>query len=242
MSKFHYDGQELDVFAKAIHWKRYFKSILIPYIGQRVAEVGAGIGATTAVLCDGRQEVWLCIEPDETLRRQIDKRITACQLPACCQTSGAFVQNLKPDQQFDTILYVDVLEHIEDDASELIAACKHLVHGGMLIVLSPAHISLFSEFDCSIGHFRRYNRTSLAALTPPGCRVESVSYLDSVGMAISMANRLFLKQSTPSLRQILFWDRFLLPISRFLDRLMGFCFGRSIVYIWKNETNVETKT
>lgn len=242
MNEYRYEGQELDVFAEASHWKQYFKSILLHYIGQCVAEVGAGLGATTAILCDGKQDTWLCIEPDEKLKLQIDKKISSGQLPACCQTSRVLIPDLDPGRQFDTILYIDVLEHIQEDAVELREASQHLAPGGTLIVLSPAHQFLFSEFDHSIGHFRRYNRESLLALTPSGCQVERVYFLDSVGMGTSLANRVLLKQSKPTLQQILFWERFLLPLSRFIDRLTGYHFGRSLVFVWRNRTDVEAKT
>jgi SAM-dependent methyltransferase len=241
MSEYRYEGQELDVFSQASHWKQYFQSILLPYIGHQVAEVGAGIGATTAILCDGREEVWICIEPDARLRQRIEEKIHSGQLPACCKPCGSFVADLDPSQQFDTVLYIDVLEHIQNDSAELAEAGKRLVPGGALIVLSPAYPFLFSEFDRSIGHCRRYDRGSLFALTPDDCRVEQVYFLDSLGIATSLANRFFLHQPKPSLRQILFWDRFLLPISRFLDRLTGFRVGRSIVMIWRKGASDETE-
>jgi SAM-dependent methyltransferase len=233
MSEYRYEGQELDVFSQASHWKEYFRSIIKPYIGKSVIEVGAGIGATTAVLCTGRQAEWVCLEPDEEFRRVIEEKINSGELPANCRTRGGFVADLDSLQQFDTILYIDVLEHIQNDVIELIEANRHLVEGGRLIVLSPACQFLYSQFDLSIGHQRRYDRNSMLALTPGGCRVEHFYYLDALGMAPSLANRFLLKQSNPSLQQILFWDRFLLPFSRILDRLVGFHFGRSALMIWR---------
>jgi 2-polyprenyl-3-methyl-5-hydroxy-6-metoxy-1,4-benzoquinol methylase len=233
MKEYRYEGQELNVFALANHWKLYFNSILKNYIGKKVAEVGAGHGATTSVLCNGNQDTWLCIEPDEEFRMQIDKKIASGQLPSCCHTSGVLIHDLDPGEQFDTILYIDVLEHIQNDAVEINVASQHIVLGGTLIVLSPAYPILFSEFDNSIGHFRRYTKKSLLALTPSGFIVERVYFLDSIGFWISLANRIFVKQSKPNKNQILFWDNLLLPISRFVDRLIGYHFGRSIVVIWR---------
>lgn len=239
MSEYRYEGQELDVFSQARQWKQYFKSIIRPYIGQTVAEVGAGIGATTAVLCDSHQKEWVCLEPDEKFRLVIEEKINSGELPACCRTSGSFMADLDPDRQFDTILYIDVLEHIQNDSVELVEAGRHLVEGGTLIVLSPAYHFLYSKFDRSIGHYRRYDRAGLLALTPIGCKVEHLYFLDSLGMATSLANRFILKQSKPSLQQILFWDRFLLPFSRTLDWLTGFHFGRSVLIIWKKSAGTE---
>jgi 2-polyprenyl-3-methyl-5-hydroxy-6-metoxy-1,4-benzoquinol methylase len=238
MNRYQYQGKELDVFARASNWKRYFKSIIKPYIGRSVLEVGAGKGATTIALYDNQCEYWLCSEPDENLRKQIDELVSQQKLPACCHTTNKFIHNLDLSHQFNTILYIDVLEHIEDDANELFIASQHLEPGGYLVVLSPAYQWLFSDFDHSIGHFRRYERASLLSLTPPACNVMRICYLDSVGVLPSLANRIFLKQSVPTSKQIDFWDRLVVPMSKIIDPLVGFNFGRSIISTWRK--NVKT--
>ena len=226
-----YVGNELEIFAQALYWKAYFSSVLAPF-GKRVLEVGAGVGATTSILCDGSQDEWLCLEPDKQLLAEVDAQISSGALPACCHTHAGIVYDLDPDTLFDSILYIDVLEHIEDDHAELQQSASHLAPGGRLIVLSPANPFLYSPFDKAIGHYRRYTRTSLAALNPPGCEQIKSVYLDSIGLFTSLANRLVIRQSLPTQAQILFWDRRLVPLSKFIDRLIGFRIGRSIISIW----------
>lgn len=226
-----YIGSELEIFAHAQRWKAYFKSIFLPFMGRRVLEVGAGLGATTLALCDGLQDEWVCLEPDPELLAQMQEKV----LPACCHPQLGFVSTLEPGDLFDSILYVDVLEHIEEDRVELEQASQHLAPGGKLIILSPAYQFLYSPFDQSIGHYRRYNRASLTGITPSGCKIVKMQYLDSVGLFTSLANRLFLRQALPTHAQILFWDRQLVSVSRFVDRLTGFRFGRSIIGVWERE-------
>ncbi len=227
-----YIGNELEIFANALRWKAYFSGTLAPY-GKKVLEVGAGLGATTSILCDGSQEEWLCLEPDLQLLAQVEARIRSGELPACCHARAGTVRDLAPGALFDSILYIDVLEHIKEDQAELEHAARHLAPGGRLIVLSPAYSFLYSPFDESIGHYRRYTRASLTLLTPPACKIVRSMYLDSVGLFTSLANRLFLKQSMPTQAQILFWDRNLVPLSKIIDRLIGFRFGRSVIVIWE---------
>ncbi|HEX7670077.1 MAG TPA: hypothetical protein VF395_10860, partial [Polyangiaceae bacterium] len=69
---FAYVGTELDVFALAENWKRYYGSFLAPFLSGDVLEVGAGLGATTRALCDGSARRWTCLEPDPELARRID--------------------------------------------------------------------------------------------------------------------------------------------------------------------------
>ena len=122
------------------------------------------------------------------------------------------IGSLGDSRRFDAILYLDVLEHIADDRAELDRAARLLRPSGKIIVLAPAHQWLFTAFDSAIGHYRRYDRKSLQALAPRGCRLTSLSYLDSVGMLASLINRLLLRQPMPKRGQILLWDRLLVRL------------------------------
>ncbi len=118
---------------------------------------------------------------------------------------------LQASESFDTIVYIDVLEHIEDDAGELKLAARRLRRGGRIVVLSPAHQFLYTPFDAAIGHFRRYNRSSLRKISPPGLELEKLFYLDAFGIAASAMNRLLLRQSMPTKAQIETWDKWIVP-------------------------------
>jgi SAM-dependent methyltransferase len=228
-----YVGSELALFATATNWKSYFAQALAPFIGARVLEVGSGLGANIAYLHGRTVRDWTSLEPDESLARHIARRIAAGDLPATCHVVAGTISAIKPANVFDTILYIDVLEHIADDAGELAAAARALAPGGHLIVLAPAHQFLFSPFDVAIGHFRRYDATTLPALAPPGCRLRACMMLDCAGLLASLANRLLLRAETPSPRQIALWDRVLVPISRLLDVITGRRIGKSVVAVWQ---------
>lgn len=147
--------------------------------------------------------------------------------------------DLPPVAAFDSVLYGDVLEHIADDASELRRATALLRRGGHLVVLAPAHQWLFSAFDRAIGHCRRYDRASLAAIAPAGMEVVSSKYLDSLGTALSFANRLVLRHSMPTRRSLAFWDDIVVPLSRRVDPLLGYRFGKSILEVRRKVTSGE---
>ncbi len=233
MQDSHYPGGELELFAGAHNWKRYYASRIRPYISGDVLEVGAGIGATTAMLCSGRERSWTCIEPDPDLARQLSSAVAQLAGPIVPTVSACTIADLSPNPTFDCILYVDVLEHIQDDRGELRQAAERLRPGGYLVVLSPAHSFLFSEFDHQIGHFRRYNTKTLAAVSPELTRLHEVFYLDSIGIVLSLANRLMLRTGFPSQKQIKFWDRFVVPKSQVLDRMLGYRIGKTIVAVWQ---------
>jgi SAM-dependent methyltransferase len=230
---YEYVGAELDLFARAVNWKRYFGSRLAPFITGDVLEVGAGIGETTRHLADGRQRSWLCLEPDARLAERLKEGLEARPLSVTPEVRVGTVAELEPDRRFDTILYIDVLEHIADDVGEIEHASRRLKPGGSIIVLSPAFPMLFSEFDRSLGHYRRYTRRTLASVFPRSLRRRALFYLDSVGFLASLANRVLLRQRLPTPAQIATWDRLMIPASRVVDLALGSAVGRSVVAIYE---------
>lgn len=231
-----YPGGELELFEHARNWKRYWAARIRPFLGETVAEVGAGIGANTRNLISSRAH-WTCLEPDSALAARIEQLIERGQLGTNCAVRATTLAALPPTSRFDTILYIDVLEHITDDRAELAEAANRLKPEGYLVVLSPAHQWLFTPFDSAIGHVRRYTVKSLRALSPPGLRPRLFQYLDSVGMLASLANVLVLKASMPTQVQIRFWDRVMVPMSRVLDPLTGFRAGKSVLAVWQAPEN-----
>ena len=228
-----YVGSELDLFAAAVHWKSYVRRQVLPHLGRDVLEVGAGHGGTTRVLCDGRADRWLCLEPDASLADRLRAAIGDGELPDCCRMRIGTLADLDDRDRFDTILYMDVLEHIEDDGGELALAADRLRPGGRLIVLSPAHQWLFTPFDAAIGHYRRYTRRTLAAAAPAALQPVRLAYLDAAGMLASLGNRLVLKSAMPNKGQIAVWDRFLVPCSRWVDPMLGYALGKSVLGVWR---------
>jgi SAM-dependent methyltransferase len=230
---YQYPGDELDVFAHARNWKRYWVSRVREFLTGDVLEVGAGIGSNTALMLRPEVRSWICLEPDARLLERLARRLAADPAMAQCRAVRGTVASLDPSLTFDAIAYVDVLEHIEADREELRAAAAHLKPGGHLVVLAPAHNGLYTAFDKAIGHVRRYSKSSLLDLTPPGTTVARAFYLDSAGLLASGANRFLLKSAMPTAGQVRLWDRMIVPISRILDPLTAHAMGKSVVVVWR---------
>jgi SAM-dependent methyltransferase len=232
-----YVGSELELFADARNWKAYLKRRIEPHLGAEVLEVGAGLGSFTRAAAHGRATRWVCLEPDPGMHEKLARAAEAGGLPAGFEPVLGGMEAVPDSQRFDSVLYVDVLEHIRDDTGEVKRAIARLRPGGRLIVLCPAHQFLYSPFDAGIGHFRRYTRRTLSRLTPEGASLEKVAYLDSAGLLASLANRLLLRKALPTKRQIAFWDRVLVPASRLLDPLLLHRVGKSILAIWRRTSS-----
>ncbi len=231
---YQYPGEELELFARAVNWKTYWRSIVRGYVVGDVLEAGAGIGGTTRVLCDGRQTSWTCLEPDARLVEALALNLAEAHLPIAPRMIVGQTSDLPQGSRFDAVLYIDVLEHIDDDQSEMRRAAALLRPGGTIVVLCPAHQWLYSPFDARIGHFRRYNRAMFRRLTPSGTRLEMLRYLDSAGLIASAANRALLRSGAPTLRQVLLWDRLFVTASRGLDPILGWHVGKSVLGVWRN--------
>ena len=234
MSELNYVGSELDLFAAVWNWKAYWSGQIRPFLSGDILEVGAGIGSNTRFLDPGGAERWVCLDPDpELIVRLVEKFGTV--LPRRAYEAVCGTLESLAGQQFDTIIYIDVLEHIDNDREELNRAASHLRPGGHLIVLSPAHQRLFSPFDAAIGHFRRYNRPMLRTISPASLRLERMRYLDCAGLILSAANTLLLRQSMPTKAQLQFWNHWIVPISRILDKVFLYSVGKTIIAVWRKE-------
>jgi SAM-dependent methyltransferase len=231
LTPYRYAGSELEIFEKAHNWKAYLRRSMEPYLLGSVLEVGAGLGANTRQFAVLGFERWTCLEPDLVLLEQIE--LGTAPLDRHELIAGDLAA-LDSARRFDAILYIDVLEHIQDDLGELRRAALHLSPGGALIVLSPAHPWLYTPFDRAIGHYRRYTKESLQAVAPPGLQREKLVYLDAFGWLASAGNRLLLQSSMPSAAQIRTWDSVLVPCSRLLDPLLCGAVGKSVLGVWRN--------
>ena len=230
-----YVGGELDLFALAKNWKGYIKREISRYVTGDVLEVGAGIGATTVALHDGTARRWVCLEPDEHLALRLKARLTSWGGRLATNVIVGSLRTFSDRPSFDCILYIDVLEHIQDDRAQIDAAARLVRSGGHVVILSPAHHWLFSEFDKSIGHLRRYNKDGIRRLKPDKCIEQNLIYLDSIGVMLSLGNALALRRAIPTETQILTWDRLCIPVSRVVDRLSLGIVGKSILAVWRKQ-------
>jgi SAM-dependent methyltransferase len=127
-----------------------------PYLGERVLEVGCGIGNMSGYYAERRLLVCLDLLPESLalVRAKLGDRanVHAVRGDICAEVT---IAELAP-YAFDTAVMLNVLEHIEDDARALAAVHRLLVPGGRLVLLLPAEHYLYGTIDRALGHYRRY--------------------------------------------------------------------------------------
>jgi glycosyltransferase involved in cell wall biosynthesis len=185
------------------------------FLGQRILEVGSGVGNQTRYFAERERVVASDIET-HYVRELTTKfggrkniRIASFRFPL----SDADLADLKAER-IDTIVCMNVLEHIEDDRGTLADFGRLLPAGGKLALLVPSMPSLYGTLDVHLRHFRRYDREPLRALvTAAGFQIEKIRYLNRPGVFGWWLNSRLLKRKVLP-RQQLAAFRWLLPILR----------------------------
>jgi SAM-dependent methyltransferase len=151
------------------------------HIQGRVLEVGAGVGFVTHELAKFADSVVAC-EPTAELFSQLSHRVGELSNVEIRQVmTQDLVASARPEK-FDTVVYFSVLEHIEDDADEVLRSADLLADGGRFLVLVPAHQWLYAKIDELSGHHRRYSHRTLRALFGTEFSSVEIRNFDTVGL------------------------------------------------------------
>lgn len=208
-------SRELEVLSNTPTSTRIILDELVPHIGTRVVEVGAGLGLITGQLVQ-RGRMVTALEPDARLFGRIGERASGAETHNCT------LAELPQSASFDTALYVNVLEHIGDDIAELVGTRKHLAPGGNVVIFVPAMPSLYGTMDEVSGHFRRYRRAELASvLERAGFTVDVIHNFDAVGILPYWLSYRVMRRSTLGGTAVGLYDKVIIPLSRFVSRLSG---------------------
>lgn len=196
-----------------------------PFLGRRVLEVGCGIGNfTTLMAAAGHAITAVDINPDYVAIAR--DRLKA--YPAVSVHCSDVTQAHWPEP-FDTVVMLDVLEHIADDVALLRNLGQCLIPGGTLVLKVPAGQWLYGPMDRAIGHYRRYTRRSLAeALSAGGFTGIRQKHFNAVGILGWWVNGRLLGRVTPPAEQLGLFER-LLPVVQMADRFNPFPFGLSLI-------------
>ena len=221
-----YLGSELEIFKEAKRWKDYWSSIIGKNISgvNNCLEIGSGIGANAPILSELFQN-YSGLDPDLELVEMAQN--TYPEFVFKVGTASTLASHIN-----GCVVYIDVLEHIEDDQNELQKISRLMKKDSYLIILVPAHNYLFSDFDSKIGHYRRYSKRTLSTIIPESFQIIDIKYLDCIGFLALSLNKILQKKSIPTRHQIALWD-FLIPISKFCDLLIRYTVGKSIICIAK---------
>jgi SAM-dependent methyltransferase len=216
------------------HARRYFAwqlQLVGPELGRRVLEIGCGIGNFTRLIADRECVIGIDVDGDcvEAMRHN---------LAAWVNVKAHRMDALSPDflrlaaDAPDSIVCLNVLEHIADDRRALTNMHAVLTAGGRVVMIVPAFESLYGPIDAKLGHYRRYSRRSLRDLAHEcGFAVAKIRYMNFAGFFGWWLNARVLKREKQSAKQIAFFDTWVVPLQSRLERLAPIPLGQSLFVV-----------
>jgi len=209
-------GEILDRLTRAPRFTRWMADVIDPYIGDRVLEVGAGTGNMSVNLMP-RSIYWATDVNPSYLEYLVTMRSTRPYMRVA-HTDAMDGTTFPTGQQFDTVVCLNVVEHVEDDVAALRNIRNALEPGGRAVVLVPCGPGLYGTLDEVLGHFRRYTEKQLRDVAvEAGFRVEEVLKFNRPGVPAWWFNGRILRRRTFGIGQIRILN-FLTPLFRLADR------------------------
>lgn len=221
-------GRALEDDSGKPRYLQYQRGLIEPHCGPTVLEVGAGTGEFASGLRGPQRLVLTDVDPVAV--RYMKERFA---WRADVDVRGLDLDASNVDlPRVDSVVAVNVLEHIEDDAGALRRMAGLVRPGGTIVLWVPAYQQLYGEFDRLVGHVRRYTpRTVSAAAHRAGLTVREVRPVNFLGaFAWWLAVRRGGSQA-PNRKLVRIYDRWVVPVTAMLERLVRVPFGQSVLCV-----------
>lgn len=223
-------SRDLELLQETSAYRRWLHRLIAPYLGTRILEIGCGIGNYTEFLLQHGAVLATDMEPSYVQRvaARFQDHATCktgvLDATACSEQQYACLQEFDPD----TLVCLNVLEHIEEDVAVVRSFSEWVHPGGNLIFIVPALPVLFSPLDTAYGHHRRYRRSDIDRLCKDKKRVAPV-YVHQFNLPGALGwwfSHVLLKRKGLQATQVRLFDR-LVPCFSTLERMVSPAFGLS---------------
>jgi SAM-dependent methyltransferase len=225
-------AETLEIMQAAPRYNRWQYSRIAPYLGRRICEIGSGIGNMSTLILDSAPDLLILTDSDSyyraALQRQFDGRpnVVVEELELPDPSAGERFRRF----DLDTVVALNVIEHIADDVGALRSVAGMLRGSGRAVILVPALPGLFGSLDLALGHYRRYTRTSLRGqMQKAGFRVERAFYFNFPGILGWWLNGRVRRVPRIPLTQLRHFDR-LVPLLRAED-MVSLPLGQSVIAV-----------
>jgi len=229
-----YDGlSNLHLMAKAANYNAWMFHTVEPYAGKRILEIGAGIGTFTEFLAAKEYVSATDIDPDclAELSRRFECMPNIEIHPLDISSRNG--ETLAEGKAYDTVICLNVLEHIRDDVQAL-SNIRAIAPEGSLLLVVPALPVLYGVEDRAVGHYRRYTKAEIAEkLHSAGYRTEKLFYFNSLGALFWFLKNRILNSPPTTSRNVAIYDKFFVPVLARIESAISVPFGQSLVAIGK---------
>jgi len=226
-----YPGRDLEAMSSAVRYHRDILRIFSPYLGDRILEVGAGSGNISQLILERQPSHLYALEPSDGMVELLRERLRGSLNATVHHSLLSDFMEAGTAAGVDSVVSVNVLEHVQDDLGELARMRTALRPGGYLCLWVPALPALNSRFDRSLGHFRRYRkRELLRKLEQAGFVPVRLAYRDVVGMlAWFVVCRVLRQELSPG--KVSIYDRFVMPVTSAWGRRLNPPLGKNLMAI-----------
>ncbi len=220
----------------AVNYMQWIIEEFRGFVGSRIMEVGLGYG--TFLLHSGRSEGYLGVDCDQEVVALVSRSHPWANV-LVADVGGEQFLDAVGGRRFDTVLCVNVLEHVRDDAAAIRNLLAVLDQGGHLLLFVPAFPFLYTDLDRLAGHLRRYTRAGLLGKLPAdGITVRKLDYFNPVGALGWWAQKWVRHDSLEDRKvsgQVMMFDRYLVPVSRQVNRVTRRWFGQSVIAVVRKD-------
>ncbi len=229
----------LDDMSIARNFNGWMADSIKPHLGKRILEVGSGIGNISRLLPKREKLTVTDLDPvylnllKETFEN--DETVNVAKLDLGSDEDFAALG----EASYDTIVCLNVLEHVEDDAAALQRMRRALEPDGTLILLVPQYAGLYGSYDRQVGHYRRYEKGALESLIKQnGYTIEKSFGFNMFAIPGWWLNAVLLQKEKMDTFQLKIFDK-LVPLLRHLDPLFPDT-GLSVICVGKKSSNEQT--
>ena len=221
--------------AAAPNYNRWLFERVSPWVGRRVLEIGAGVGNMSAFLMNGGRERVVLSDTDAHYLERLRERFLRYPHVGVAHLRLPTFDPELARERFDTVICLNVLEHVRDDMLSLSAMFRLLEPGGRLVLLVPSLPAIYGTLDEALGHFRRYTPAEIRRkYAEAGFRLDHLEYFNLAGVpGWWLTGRVLRRRLIPtgSLR----WYDALVPLFR-LERWLPWRIGQSLIAIGERPT------
>ncbi|PYS82363.1 MAG: hypothetical protein DMF67_13210 [Acidobacteria bacterium] len=231
-----YAGRDLESMSFARNYHDWILELFRPYLGSRLVEVGAGTGSFSEMLLARGAETLSLVEPSTEMYRRLVENVAGLSKSARVRTYndtfGRVAGRIREEARPDSVIYVNVLEHVADDEAELALVCETLAPGGRVFVFVPALHWLYGNFDEMVGHRRRYSRRELEGKTSrAGFRVLKSVYFDSAGVLPWWVKYRLLRSRKMEPGTVKFYDDYCVPALKRIESVVPPPVGKNVLLV-----------
>jgi SAM-dependent methyltransferase len=228
-----YFAEDLEAMDSASNYYTWMLDAFRPAIGRKILEVGAGSGNFSERLLQQQPELLTCLEPSDNVAAVLERRLAG---KAEARRGLLSDHAAGWQERYDTIFYVNVMEHVEHDSEEVKLALSCLKPGGHLLIFVPALPWLFGKADEMFGHFRRYTKGALLALfdeqtARSEVEVKRCHYWDIIGVLPWWVSFVLLRRSVMSGGMVKLYDSLVVPVARVLEGLITPPIGKNLFLV-----------